>query len=72
MSAKLVVCQHLVIIKFKLTIFFVVADMRQYSAEKCPIANIVIVVRAALCLVILAGKLGKLEEFMKIWRNLGK
>ena len=43
--------------------------MRKYSVEKLPIANIAIVVRAALHLAILAGQLGKLEE---IRRNLGK
>ena len=49
-----------------------VNDMKKHSAEKLPIANIAIVVRAVLCLERLAGQLGKLNEFTKIWRNLGK
>jgi len=46
--------------------------MRKYSAEQLPIANIATVVRAALRLATLAGQLGKLKEFTRIWRNLGK
>jgi len=46
--------------------------MRKYSEGELPIANIAVVARVALRLAILAGQLGKLEEFTKIGRNLGK